>query len=183
MKTVLLDCDGVMADFVGSYLAAVRNVTGKSFTHEQVTEWDMDKALGLTPEEARAAKATITYDFCASIKPIEGAIEGASALMKVADVYVVTSPWNSCVGWTHAREGWLKKHLGIKPDRILHGAAKHLVEGDFLVDDKTSTVVKWQEYRPARRTGVLWDGPWNAKDEWYGHRTNSWYKMHSLVDS
>jgi 5'(3')-deoxyribonucleotidase len=182
MKTlrVLLDVDGVLADFVKSYLRLVYEVTGRWYEHHHVTEFNLGNALGLTADEASEVNKGIVQGWCSEIEPLTGAIEGVGALSYLADVYVVTSPWNKCPTWTYEREQWLARHFGIPHAKVLHGSAKHLVRGDVLVDDKTETCVKWQAEHPCSSC-VLWKSPWNSRDAWAGVLTNDWGRLHALV--
>jgi 5'(3')-deoxyribonucleotidase len=181
VKTVLLDVDGVLADFVAGYLQLVCDVTGLRFQHENVTEFRIGRALGLTADDDRAVANGITQGWCAGLDPIPGAVDGYKKLSAIADVYIVTSPWNKCPTWTYEREQWLAKHFGIPHARVLHGSAKHLVRGDVLVDDKTETCVKWRDEHPDK-TVVLWESPWNVRDAWGGVLTNDWDRLVRLVE-
>ena len=180
MRRVLLDVDGVIADFVDGYLSLVTIATGKRFGHEDVTEFDIGKALGLSDEEKRSVNALVMTGFCSGLRPLGDAVRGVAKLREVADVYVVTSPWNSCPTWTFEREQWLKRYVCIPHSRVLHGSAKHLVRADFLVDDKTDTLRAWGEAHP-EGTAVLWDSPWNTRDGWVGAHTSDWGELRDLV--
>lgn len=180
--TVLLDCDGVLADFVAAFLDIVEEETGERFLHSDVGGFDIKIALGLDAAEAVRCYSRITPGFCGSLAPIAGAIEGVASLQDVADVYIVTSPWNSCPTWMSERELWLKKHFAIHHSRVIHGSAKHLVRGNFLVDDKAETVIRWQAAHPDK-SAVLWAQPWNEYEPWGGVRTNDWARLRALVEA
>lgn len=172
MKRVLLDCDGVIADFVSSYLALLNKHGGTAYTHEDITDWDIVGSLGIPSDVAAKADAEVDYDFCRNLAPIAGAVEGTKALAKVCDLYIVTSPWVGCRGWTEARYEWLLQHCGIKAAKVMHGSAKHICGGDFLVDDKESTIVQWQAAYPSS-TGIVWAQPWNRRTA-HPFRTDDW---------
>lgn len=174
MKTVLLDCDGVIADFVTSYLALLNRFGGTNYTNDDVSDWDIVECLRTPKHVEDAANSLISYDFCRGLSALSGAADGVKELMKVSDLYIITSPWGGCKGWTNAREEWLYQYCGIKSGRILHGSAKHLLDGDIFVDDKASTVHKWAATHPGR-TAVIWDQPWNRNAEVPDAvRTRSW---------
>jgi 5'(3')-deoxyribonucleotidase len=178
----LLDCDGVLADFVGGFLKLLGATTDRWFTPEQVTHFDIGASLGLSPAESAAAKRAIssTPGFCSALAVLPGAVDGVRALREIADVYIVTSPWNSCPTWTHEREAWLKRHLGIPHSHVVHTSAKHLVRGDVFVDDKTEAVIAWQVVHP-RGIGVQWHTPHNRLDEWSGPSTKSWAHVEAMT--
>ncbi len=179
---VVLDADGVFVDFVGGFLDLVYNLTGQAFHEDQVTDWDICKAIGLKDDDARLCYGSVGQGFCTNLSPLPGALRGVKILESIADVYVVTSPWNKCETWVHEREKWIEKHLGIPHSRIMHGSAKYLVDADVLVDDRADTVVKWQETHP-ERIAVMWDRPWNRASGWTGYRMNDWSTLHKLVGS
>ncbi len=180
---VLLDCDGVLADFVGGVLPIVRQVTGRDYTHEDVAQYSFSDALGLTRNESEIVLDRISSspDFCASLKPFDHAQNGVAALHAIADVYIVTSPWNTNPTWTFQREAWLKRHFDIPSKRVVHTSAKHLCVGDMHVDDKTSTLVEWRASHPSG-AAVQWSTPHNRKDEWTGKSTREWGDLARIIE-
>jgi len=181
---VLLDCDGILSDFVGGYLRLLEQHTGLVRTRDEVTAFDIGASLGLTPEQSSRMKRAIGEHehFARSLAVYPGAVAGVAELQRIADVYIVTSPWNSNPTWTHDREQWLVEHFGIPPSRVVHTSAKHLVRGDMLVDDKTSTLVEWEREHP---TGIpiQWMTPHNEADDWTGYSTRDWSTLCAMVDA
>lgn len=175
---VLLDVDGVLADFIGGVLDVVYEVTDKQRQREEIDQFDFCKALGLTAGERREVMATIGYrrKFCARLLPFPGAFDGIERLADLAAIHVVTSPWNSNETWTHEREWWLNHHFAIPHSHVTHTSAKHLIAGDWLVDDKTETCERWQAAHPSG-VAVQWITPHNRKDGWTGRATNSWDEL------
>jgi 5'(3')-deoxyribonucleotidase len=180
---VLLDCDGVLADFVSSYLEIVRSVTGKTFTPDDVTGFDIGVSLGLSRDEASRCKRALgeSRGFCESLAVYPEAQDGVARLQELAEVYVVTSPWNSCPTWTHEREAWLHEHFGIPHRRVIHTSAKHLVRGDVFVDDKTEAVQHWSDMHPDDHA-VVWETPHNRQEPWNGTSTREWRYLQRLVE-
>lgn len=178
---VFLDVDGVLADFVGGYLKLLEEHTGIKATHEQITHFDIGKSLNLTDEQSSRMKRAIgdAHAFARALDVYPGAIEGVRMLERVADVHIATSPWNSNPTWTHDREWWLKKHFDISHSRVTHTSAKHLLRGDFLVDDKTDTLRKFLSV--AGKGAVQWQTPHNMQDGWLGPATNRWHELVEYV--
>lgn len=181
---ILLDCDGVLSDFIGGALATLNELYDTSFRREQVTEFDFTKALGMSAPAAAAAKRAIgsAAGFARHLDVYPGAIDGVRQLREIADVYIVTSPWNSNPTWCHDREWWLAMHFGIPHALVIHTSAKHLVSGDILVDDKTSTCAAWRAAWPGG-VAVQWQTPHNRRDDWEGASTSDWADIVDLARS
>lgn len=178
----LVDCDGILSDFIGGALATLNELYDTSFQREHVTEFDFTKALGMSAPAAAAAKRAIgsAVGFARHLDVYPGAIDGMRRLHDIAEVYVVTSPWNSNPTWCHDREAWLDRHFGIPHARVIHTSAKHLIAGDVLVDDKTSTCEAWRAAWPSG-TAVQFGTPHNRRDAWDGARAANWDELIEIV--
>lgn len=184
MRRVLLDCDGVLSDFTSSAIAVVNDMFDTKYKPEHVTAFDFTASLGLAREQGAAVKRRIgsTPGFCLHMRPYPGAREAIAELRKLAEVYIVTSPWNSNPTWMHERELWLERHVGIPHSQVVHTSAKHLVRGDVFVDDKLEAVERWQ-CEHARSSGVLWRTMHNIHESWIGRTANSWDALIEMVRS
>lgn len=180
---VLLDCDGVLSRFMDGALALINDLLGTGYVIDDVTEFDFSRALGLRPDVAAAVKRRIGQapGFAAELEIYPGAVDGVRRLREVAEVYIVTSPWNSNPTWCHDREWWLDKHFGIKHAHVLHTSAKHLVRGDVFVDDKTSSCEAWRDAWPGG-IAVQWRTPHNRRDAWLGISTGNWDELIGIVE-
>lgn len=172
---VLLDCDGVLADFIGGVLPLINGLLDTRHTAEDVTEFSFADALKMTPGDAARVKRAIGSQprLAAGLAVYPGAIDGVRRLREVADVYIVTSSWDSNETWEFDRKAWLRRHFGIGHHDIVFTAAKHLVCGDMLIDDKTSTCEAWRAAWP-RGIPVQWSTPHNRRDIWDGPCTSDW---------
>lgn len=158
---VLLDCDGLLADFVAGYAAAAARVTGRPADRALVDRWDIAAALGLSPDERDAVHRMIRErDWCAALGVLPGAREAVAAIREVADVHVVTTPWDGSLFWCGERLAWLREHFGFAPEDVTFTHRKDLVRGDVLVDDKPEHVLAWAKAHP-RGAGMLFDTPQN----------------------
>jgi 5'(3')-deoxyribonucleotidase len=178
---VFLDVDGVLADFVGGYLKLLAEHTGLIVDREAIDQFDIGAALGLTGEQSSRMKRAIgsAPGFARELGIYPGAVEGVRLLEQVADVYIATSPWNSNPTWTHDREWWLKEHFGIPHAKVTHTSQKHLLRGDFLIDDKTETLMK---FIAVNKSGAIqWETPHNRRDGWLGPSTSNWYELAERV--
>ncbi len=180
---VLVDCDGVLADFIGGVLPLVNEQTGREFTHEDVDQFNFSTALGLDTHDAAKVKRRIAErGFAEHLRPFDGALEAMRSLNSIARVFVVTSPWNSSETWTYEREAWLRWHFDIRSSRVIHTSAKYLVRGDVFIDDKTDAVEEWRRHNSG--FGIRWNTPHNRNDEIENATvvtTNDWSRVINLV--
>lgn len=179
---VLLDIDGVVANFVEGCLPIIRMITGRTYQHDDVTQWQIEKALGLDTEETAELYRNICQEgWCAHLRPYEGAKEGVAALRAFADVVPVTSHFFTSKHWVSERDEWIVEHLGIPKTDIVHTHAKYRVLGDVLVDDKTSHLDKWSAHH-AMGHGVLFLRNYNKNDGWLGSSAADWPSLVSTIE-
>lgn len=180
---VLLDVDGVLADFLTPFLHHINHYWGTSHTLDDMTKWDMYDSFDVPQEIRRLVDSKINEaGFAQTLKLLPGAKDGVAELQRIADVYIVTSPWSSPT-WHHDRRLWLKEHFGIGGNYLITTKAKHVVAGDVLIDDKTSTLEHWQKCHP-RGLPIRWPGPNNRWDPSYdGITAESWGEACDLVQS
>lgn len=161
---ILVDCDGVLADFVSASLDVLRTF-GIDKQHDDVKEFDF-AGLGMDKHQRKALENRWREPgFCASIKPYDGALEGLRLLRTLADVYAVTAPMNGSVTWQGERAAWLSDHMEFQRDHIVSTAAKHLVNGDVLIEDNPDVLTRWAD-AGIDRIGMLWSRPYNAASDW-----------------
>jgi 5'(3')-deoxyribonucleotidase len=140
MKRVLLDCDGVLSDFM-SHLFTYLEI--ERFPYD---EWGVLGKHPLLPWD-KCTAAACTKNFCASMPEYPGARTFMETLRDTYDTYVVTSPWNGSSHWHHERVEWLTER-GIDEKRIIFSSAKHICQGDVLIDDRFDNVLAWADAWP-----------------------------------
>lgn len=157
---VLLDVDGVLADFITPAFKIANGLLGTDHKPDDLDIWDMAEWLKLEKHQSTAFYDAVKLEgFHDDLPVYPGAVEGVKRLQEIADVHIVTSPMYGKT-WCSERWNWLYKHFGIKSKDVTHTHAKHYFRGDFLVDDKPENVLKWQS-RNAEGTGLLWDQKYN----------------------
>lgn len=180
---ILLDVDGIFADFVTPCLDAIHAHTGKRFHHDDVTDWDIMKSCGLDEETGNAVyKSMQVPGLCESIPAYPGARDGVERLRAWADVWAVTSPFGGD-HWMHERDRWMVKNMGFHKDDVLHvrSARKHGVFGQAFVEDKTSTLKTWREHWPDQ-VSVLFLRNYNKADGWDGLSADGWSHLVALLE-
>ncbi len=163
---ILTDVDGVLCQFVPAYLSIVNHVLKRTHTEDDVTEWAIERSLGLTEEETATVESYIrARGFASQLQPYPGAQDAVMRLRAAGhSVYFVTTPFRGSRGqhlsWVDDREHWLIDHFGAVPGDIVHTSAKHLVSGDVFIDDRLENVISWQAANPDGM-GLLWYQPYN----------------------
>lgn len=179
-SVVLVDVDGVLADFHTAALRIVGEILERDVVAGPRTTWDILDAFEFTDAQTAAFKQAVGRPaFCASLAPYPDAREGIAQLRTIADVYAVTAPFHS-LHWVSERDWWLTEHFGFTRKQIVHTDAKYLVAGDVFIDDKVEHVQRWVDRRTG--TAVLWAQPYNA-GAFVGraHRTGSWDTVVALA--
>lgn len=161
MRHVLLDVDGVLADFHKPTLEFLERRFGLRYDLSSFPTWDIFATVGreYQPETERH---WAEEGWCAAIPLYEGAVEGVRLLRDSgAEVFFVTAQMTHAPFWMWERVQWLKRHFDADDRHVVFTLSKHLVVGDVLVDDKPSNVASWTAAHPTRHA-VLWDQPTNA---------------------
>lgn len=156
---ILVDCDGVLCDFVSGFLEEL-NKMGHQFTPDDIDCWDIPSALNIDRR--------LFYDiaekegFCEGLKPYPGAEEEIVSLRNFGKVIVATAPIWSSRTWSYERALWLQRHFGFKTDEIIYASEKRRIQGDILIEDKETALLRWLNADVSRQ-GFLWARPWNEE--------------------
>jgi 5'(3')-deoxyribonucleotidase len=115
-KRVFVDMDGVLVDF--------------------------ESALAKTPPETLAKygnRRDKIPGLFGMMDPMPGAIEAWNRLCAKYDVHILsTAPWDNPTAW-HDKRVWVEKYLGPSAyKRLTLSHNKHLLRGDYLIDDRTA---------------------------------------------
>jgi 5'-nucleotidase len=136
---ILVDMDGVIADFEGGFLDRFRqchpdlpyiplNQRNCFYVKEQYPE-----DIGPLLEEIYLSKG-----FYLELPPIEGSVEALTELSKKDyDVYICTSPLLKNPYCLQEKYDWIINHLGEDwAKRMVIAKDKTIIQGDILIDDK-----------------------------------------------
>lgn len=171
MKTVFLDCDGILSDFERHFLGGIEVVYEVKIPYESRTSYGFTEVPGFTSD-----MWSLCYEegFVSTMPLLPGAAEAVEELRKLADVHILTAPFDNAPYWMNERTRWLKKHFGFDKTHIHHSHRKDLFRGDFLLDDRAEHVESW----PSK--AVLWDRPWNRAATGLP-RVSSWPEVIEIV--
>ncbi len=145
LPRLILDCDGMLSNYVAGVIETIFELTGKRFRPEDVKAWNVCRELGLSDAETHDVHTHIamTPGWAGHLPVCAGAREGVAMLVEIAEVYVATSPYPASPTWMWDRECWLRDRFGLPRSRILPINDKHLIAGDFFADDLADNVDAW----------------------------------------
>lgn len=171
---VLVDCDGPLADFLGEAVLLAARLGFEGCSRERATSWDFLDAWGLAPDQKRRMEDRWRQrGYCSSLRPNIAGMRALDTLREFADVYAVTAPLAGSEFWQWERHNWLRTYFKFPGDHIVHTAAKRLVRGDYLIDDKPEHLRAWAADNP-QGVPILWAMPHNAGAGWEGRTVTSW---------
>lgn len=179
---ILVDCDGVLSNFVEALSIALEPRMGRRFAPEEVTQWNIAAALGIPRDWVEAAM--MGPWFVRNMKPMVGAQEAMQQIHKAGhELVCVTTPGPGW-GWINERENWLHQHFREEiGDRIIHTKHKHMVKGDVFIDDKPENVDAWMNEHCdyGKGHGILFDAPYNMHASCRPCRAIGWYGVLSRL--
>lgn len=184
-KRLLIDVDEVLADFQTPVFELIHLLFGKYLTPHDFKTWDI--LADFTDEEKSALFAEMAKPgFCRGFSVVEGALEAVKRMREIVDVYPVTNPFHMGP-WAADRNEWLQENFGFERGQIVHTSAKHLVNGNAILDDNPTHVVDWLGENPTK-LGMLWHIPNTRMLTHYDHlRVRSWdevlKQLTNLVES
>ncbi len=181
IPVVLLDCDGVLADFTTEALGLIERETGKRYTPEEIPHWEVFESLGHPEMWVKFGELASQVDYCASMKPYPEALVAVKKFRETCEVLIVTAPVDARP-WMYERAHWIEDHFGISRKKVIFAHEKQQVQGDMFVDDKPANVLVWAAANPDG-IAVLWDHPYNrvAILPKGVVRTSDWNVLHSLL--
>lgn len=148
---ILVDCDGVLSDFVSEVL----RFDGYAHARSSITDFNIFRAWG-QPDRWPAFNTFISQQHrVLGMLTEPGSEEFVKALRQLGEVAVCTSPYKGAPFWIPERLEWLERHFGFKPDDVCVWSRKHWVQADVLIDDALHNALAY----PGRV--LLLDQPWN----------------------
>lgn len=184
---ILLDCDGVLADFIGGALQEINRIMwprGRAFGRAAVTRRDMVAALGI--EEHRSEVETIfrRSGFAAGLNAIENSYRSVDELRAAGhQIEIATQPMSGSRTWIADRYDWLKGRYDFQYNEIyfIRAFEKYELEADIFVDDDPDTVRRWGEAHPDSLS-VLFAQPHNAHERAGLVWVKDWMNLTTLIN-
>lgn len=165
IEYILLDCDGVLADFCGAAASLLNRATGRKVTVEDLADrglWAMESMWDLSLDEFWAI---IDQDpqFWLRLEPFPWARELYDLLTSVAPVIISTSPPDSNPQAVTDKIRWLCGHLPLSPGDIMIGRRKALMAkpSALLIDDFPHNT---QQFCNAGGMAITVPSNWNTRN-------------------
>ena len=160
-KHILLDCDGVLCDFVQSTIDFYKEHSGVTKTEHDITEFDIFKSFGDKTLWKEYREWANKESFCRNLPAYSNTKKIIDGLHELGEVHIVTSPFDTDF-WHKERIEWLEQ-FGIHKNRIVFMKDKEFHDGDILIDDYHHNTNVWSE--KWGRNAVLINRPWNKQFE------------------
>lgn len=159
---ILLDQDGVLADFEHAFLDAWRI----RYPDIPPVEFENRKSFHILedypPELRSRAEAIYTAPgFIRNLPPVPGAIEAARELIELGmDVRICSSPLHQYENCVAEKYHWVERQFGREwTQRLILTRDKTLIQGDILIDDRPDIE---GAMRPRWRH-IVYDAPYNRQ--------------------
>ena len=175
---IAVDIDGVVSDFVGTFVPLVKERYGVELTHNDIYVHDLFLVLGITEQEAlELIIETLQRPICL----IPGAAEALKKINEHNEVSFITARPPS----THEiTTRWLYKHKIRYHSLIwLKEGNKHLSEREFdiVIDDHLRELIGFHN---KAKYLVVFDHPWNQTRNVKSliTRVYTWNDIENLID-
>ena len=156
---ILLDMDGVVADFMTLWLEQYNELTGEDIKLSDITGPNATKFVG---EPYLLKRIKDQCGFIRALKPLPGAIDGITKLHSDGHDIVFVSNGTNCPTSGHEKRDWLNFyfHRQWRFAPLVLTYYKHYVRGDVLLDDMTKNLENLEH----GTKGLLYHHKYNAQE-------------------
>lgn len=155
---IVLDIDGVLADFAGGFLPHLSRALGRDVLEEHITVYSFEDALSVPRDVWLPVWELHQHRVYREALPYPGIAEGLEALRDLGQLTIQTARPEAAAEATIA---WVERHVGSIEVQFRAGSGKYRVADavDYFVEDSLEEVLRAEAGVP-----VLIDRPWNRAD-------------------
>lgn len=160
---IFLDMDGVLTDFLGEALTRCNDALGEDYSVEDYVNYGKFSIplFYRIPEKNFWSIISMPDDFFAVLNATSYAFKLYEELSKIGDVTIVTAP-SLNISCIPQKITWLKKYLNIPVTEMVFTNKKHLLAGNgILIDDSTTNV---DQFTLNGGKAILVPSDWNTKN-------------------
>lgn len=172
---LLVDQDGVMADFMGRVFDITEQETGRRYCHADITDYWFDGC----PDKDLFMDIMNREGLYRDLDVITGSVQAINRLREQYDVVVCSAPPKGSKTAEDEKREWLARHFDNDfAEAAIITRNKHLVMGSVLIEDNPHI------RRDAAWTPVMLDQPWNSQAK-HLYRMRNWGDtgiIYSLMD-
>lgn len=177
MKTIGIDIDGVIANFVPTFITVVEKRYGITIKESDIATHDLYQVLGISPNIALdLINETLQMD----LDVMSGAVEYLKLLKDKNKIILITARKID----ENITKEWLRKH-SIPYDKIMFLEEGNKfncdIELDVMVDDNLKEIINCQSI--AKKL-IIYDHPWNqtydVEKKFY--RVKNWKEIYDLIN-
>lgn len=184
-KKLLVDMDGIIADFFTPLFRDYKRLTGETVVMDQILGWDMAKYVG---------QGEVLIDlfhqpgFFLKLKPLPGAIWALKRLSKRYDIIIASYACTPSAA--SEKVSWCKKHLPfISIDSLILCHRKELIRGDAIIDDGLHNAMGYRAAWPDSLVlGIAYPynedkkKVFNFRVDGYKHTLKAWRKLVRIIE-
>lgn len=162
---VVLDVDGVLADFVAATLRYLLEKHRVEIRPSHINVWDIVSVPEIKPYKEDLWKAWAQKGYAQNLPVIEGTQETVALLRRYANIKFATAPMKANPTWIKERNAWLRRYFDARTVDITHTDKKSVVPGHFFVDDKPANI---EEYAGVHKDAHVFLRLWPYNLSWAG---------------
>ncbi|XP_075417055.1 5'(3')-deoxyribonucleotidase, mitochondrial isoform X2 [Tenrec ecaudatus] len=158
---VLVDMDGVLADFEGGFLSKFRaRYPDLPFValEDRRGFWVSEQYGRLRPElREKAVSIWESENFFLDLEPLPGAVDAVKQMANLenTDVFICTSPIRMFKYCPYEKYAWVEKHFGADfLEHIVLTRDKTVISGDLLIDDRPDVTDQLSNCKPPAILGL-----------------------------
>ncbi len=139
--------DGIIADMSRSVIEIVNERhPDLNVKRDDITDWNLHECLPIGEKVWEYVNEDGFFD---KHKPIPGAVPGLAQLHDAGLLIVIATSPTRNANSAAEKKRWIAKHFPfIKHRHVMVGSLKHLLKGDFFIDDSPSQQTNYRKAWP-----------------------------------